>query len=202
MKHPTIFKFLVVFLTITGFFLSEQVPLTSASEDVIETVVWEYGEKGAVHGYIRASLLSDVNASAYSIEMDEYDLLGDLTGHSDNRSGGFLWKSPTDIEFIKSDGGYTENLTIAGKNITVVVLEFVYDQQLTLYKYMESSGVLALSLSESDNEEYSEIISWVDLDVNAHAEELNQFITAYPFWGILLSLFGVKILARKKTRTH
>ncbi len=188
---------------VTGIILSVQVSLTYASEDVIETVVWEYGENGAVHGYTKATLLSEVNASVYYIEIDNYDVLGDLTAaHSDNQSGGFLWKSPTDLDLIKLEGGYLENLTIAGKNITVVVYEFVYDQQVTLYKYCEKSGVLVLSESESGNKEFYTLISWEELDVKAYADEQNQFISAYPLCSLIVSFACLVALVKKKNQTR
>lgn len=187
----------------TGIILSIQVPFTSASEDAIETVVWEYGENGAVHGYTKATLLSESNASIYYIEIEKYDALGDLTAaHSDNQSGGFLWKSPTDLALIKLEGGYLENLTIAGKNITAVVYEFVYDQQVTFYKYCEKSGVLVSSKSESGNEEFYTLISWEELDVKAYADEQNQFISAYPLWSLIVSFTCLVALVKKKNQTR
>ena len=201
MKRSSIFTFLLVSFLASGMIFSVQVSFSCASEDTITTVVWEYGEEGAAHGYTKASLLSEANASSYYITIDKYDVLGDLTGvHADNQSGGFLWKSPADLEILTSEGAYLENLTIAGKEITVVVYEFVYDQQVTMYKYDNASGVLASSQSESDNEAFSRLISWEDLDVKIYAEDQNQFIGAYPLWGVFLSVIGIMVSGRIKPR--
>ncbi|MHA1744603.1 MAG: hypothetical protein ACTSWW_01315 [Promethearchaeota archaeon] len=188
---------------VTGIMLSVQVSLSYASEDAIETVVWEYGENGAVFGYTKTTLLSESNDSVYYIEIDKYDALGDLTAaHSDNQSGGFLWKSPTDLDLIKSEGGYLENLTIVGKNITVVVYVLVYDQQTTFYRYCEQSGVLVTSQSQNGNEEFYNLISWEDLDVKVYADEQNQFISAYPLWSLIVSFACLVALVKRKNQTR
>ena len=185
---------------VTGILLSVQVSLSYASEDAIETVVWEYGENGAVFGYTKATLLSGSNDSVYYIEIDKYDVLGDFTVHSDNQSGGFLWKSPADFENMRFDGAYTENITIEGREITVLVLELFYDQQTTIYRYCEQSGVLVTSQPQSGNGEFYNLISWEDLDVKVYADEQNQFISAYPLWSLIVSFACLVALVKRKNQ--
>ena len=72
--------------------------------------------------------------------------------------------------------------------------------KISRFSVSSASHVSAVSLSFKNIISVQRLVAQQLLAAERFFDEQNQFIGAYPLWGILLSVFSVVFLGRKKTK--
>ncbi len=190
---------MVILIWFSGFSLHSSILLGHA-QPVGEFGVWEFGKKNVIDGFIKANVTLVENNTVF-LDYRQYDLIGELSFHLTNKTGGFLWKTFADLDEAVGDGHLIENITILDQTIETVRLNLPYAGVVTSYYYDRSNGMLVKSLS--DEGDYYEIISWEDLDLVEFAAN-QKIIPGYPhflvivFIGISTTLLFISIKRRLK----